>query len=422
MDPRLALRRHFGHPSFRPGQEPLVRAVLEGRDAVGLLPTGAGKSVTYLLPALMGRGPVLVVSPLVSLMADQEARARALGLRAAALHAGLPARERTRVTAAALAGEMDLLLVAPERLATRALEALLRPGRIGLLAVDEAHCVVHWGFDFRPDYLGLRGLGRRIGAPVLAVTATATPTVRRELERVLELRRPVRVATSFDRPNLYWASRRVRGPRDRWRALVAEVRRGGPGPAPGATLVYAPTRSRVEAVRHALARRGIGVEAYHAGLPPGERARVQARFLAGEVRVVVATNAFGMGVDKADVRAVVHWSPPASPEAWYQEAGRAGRDGEPARCVLLWDRGDLEIHRRMQRRSRRDVSQRRAARRRLRAVASMLGGRRCLRRRLLAYLGESAPPRRCGGCGPCAAAGGLRRAGLLLPTAGAADG
>jgi ATP-dependent DNA helicase RecQ len=401
MDPTAALRRHFGYPSFRPGQEALVRAVLAGRDALGLLPTGAGKSVTYLLPALMGRRPVLVVSPLVSLMTDQEERARALGLRAAALHSGLPSRERARVTAAALAGEMDLLLVAPERLSTRAMTPLLRPGRIGLLAVDEAHCVVHWGYDFRPDYLALAGLGGRLRAPVLAVTATATPAVRRTLERVLALRDPERVATSFDRPNLYWHAVRVCGERHRWERLLRETRAPAEDGRPGPTLVYAPTRARVEALRHALARRGVAAEAYHAGLPPEERARVQHRFLAGGVRVVVATNAFGMGVDKADVRAVIHWSPPASPEAWYQEAGRAGRDGAPARCVLLWDRGDLEVHRRMQRRSRRGREERRAARQRLTAVRRILRRRSCLRGALLAYLGEPEPPRSCGRCSRC---------------------
>lgn len=383
-----------------------MRAVLQRRDAVGLLPTGAGKSVTYLLPALMGHGPVLVVSPLVSLMTDQEARAREVGLRAAALHAGLPSAERRRIMASALAREMDLLLVAPERLDSAGFAPLLRPGSVGLVAVDEAHCVVHWGYDFRPHYLALAGVGERLEAPVLAVTATATPAVRRALERILALRDPVRVATSFDRPNLYWATSRVKGPRERWRRLVDEVRRGaevegGGVLAPGPALVYAPTRARVEAIRHGLARQGIGAEAYHAGLPGDERTRVQDRFLSGGVRVVVATNAFGMGVDKSDVRSVIHWSPPASPEAWYQEAGRAGRDGAPARCTLLWDRGDLELHRRMQRRTRRPRAQRRAARKRLRAVACMLRSRDCLRRRLLVYLGEAAVEGRCGGCSRC---------------------
>jgi ATP-dependent DNA helicase RecQ len=211
----------------------------------------------------------------------------------------------------------------------------------------------------------------------------------------------VRVSTSFDRPNLHWATVRVVGERERWRRLLHEVTAPVGGAAPGPTLVYAPTRARVEALRHALARRGVDADAYHAGLPASERSRVQDRFLSGGVRVVVATNAFGMGVDKADVRTVVHWSPPASPEAWYQEAGRAGRDGAPARCVLLWDRGDLDLHRRMQRRSQRGREERQAARRRLNAVRRILGRRGCLRAALLSYLGEPDPAPRCGRCSGC---------------------
>ena len=395
MDLHSTLRARFGFSEFRPGQEPLIRTVCAGRDAVGLLPTGAGKSVTYMLPALIGVRPVLVVSPLVSLMTDQEARARALGLRAAALHAGLDRSRREAVLRDFARGEVDLLLVAPERLGHASFAPLLRAGAVGLVAVDEAHCVVHWGFDFRPDYLALAGLGRRLGAPVLAVTATATPRVRADLERVLQLRDPVRVATSFNRPNLFWTAPAVQTDEQRWKHLRREVER------PGAMLVYAPTRARVEALRRALARLGIEAEAYHAGLGAVERARVQERFLAGHVDVVVATNAFGMGVDKADVRAVVHWSPPSSPEAWYQEAGRAGRDGQPARCVMLWQSADLRIHRRLQRRERRNWTQRWAAARRLQALFRMLGTRGCLRGAMLHYLGEENPPTGCVGCDRC---------------------
>ncbi|MBT8405060.1 MAG: RecQ family ATP-dependent DNA helicase [Gemmatimonadetes bacterium] len=413
-DLSAALHRHFGHSGFRPGQERLVRALLGGRDAVGLLPTGGGKSVTYLLPAAIRDDLTLVVSPLVSLMADQERRAREIGLPAAAVHGGMPAVARRNSLRAALEGRLRVLLVAPERLRSPGFAAVLESGRIGRIAVDEAHCVVQWGFDFRPAYLALAGIGVSVGCPVLAVTATATPSVRRTLEAVLGLRDPVRVQGSFDRPNLAWLARRVRNERARWLGVVAALERGGP------TLIYAPTRRTVEAIRKAVARRGVGAEAYHAGLAPAERSRVQDRFLAGEVRVVVATNAFGMGVDKADVRQVVHWSPPGSLEAWYQESGRAGRDGAPARAIVFWRPADLRLQARLGRapgrgRDGHDRPEdgprrpddgrarhwRRAARARLRHMARWLRTRRCRRARLLGYLGEPSPPPRCEGCDRC---------------------
>jgi ATP-dependent DNA helicase RecQ len=336
-----ALRRHFGHPGFRPGQEPLIRAVLEGRDAVGILPTGGGKSVLYLLPSAVREGLTLVVSPLVSLMSDQVSRAREAGLPAEALHQGIASDERRRILGRAERGELRVLLLAPERLETSAFRAVLPRLPIRLLAVDEAHCVVHWGFDFRPSYLSLAGLGRHLGVPVLAVTATATPAVRTTLESVLELRDPVRFVASFDRPNLSWAVHAVRDAPERWRRLLNLVRTS-PGPA----LVYAGTRRQVDALRVGLARRGLDAEAYHAGLPAEERERVQERFLGTGCGLVVATNAFGMGVDKPDVRRVIHWAAPGSLEAYYQEAGRAGRDGGPALCVVLRGPGDGDLHRR----------------------------------------------------------------------------
>lgn len=407
LDLEGALRRHFGHDAFRPGQERLIRATLTGRDAVGLLPTGGGKSVTYLLPAAVGEGITLVVSPLVSLMADQQRRGREAGLRTEALHAGVPAGERQAILARASRGEVDVLLLAPERLTTPALAPLLASGRVGRVAIDEAHCLIQWGFDFRPAYLAVAGIGRRLRCPVLAVTATATPEVREAIERVLELRDPVRVQRSFDRPNLDWRVQRVSGERARWEALVGLL--AWPGPA----LVYAPTRRSVEAVRAALARLGVGAEAYHAGLAPAERTRIQDRFIAGEVRLVVATNAFGMGVDKADVRQVIHWAPPGSIEAWYQEAGRAGRDGAPSRCTVLWHPDDLELQKRLAATSGGDRDGggladpggrrrwARARRRRLRALARFLRGRRCRRASVLEYLGEPDPPAACTACDRC---------------------
>jgi len=337
---RDELKRRFGHDDFRPGQESLIRAVLVGRDAIGLLPTGGGKSLTYLLPAARLPGVTLVVSPLVALMADQLERARAAGLRAEALAGRVARSEVDRVMADAKAGRLDLLLLAPERIAGP-LGRLLLELPVALLVVDEAHCVVQWGYDFRPDYLVLSGLGRTLGAPTLALTATATPPVRRELERLLELRNPERVIQSFDRPNLRWRRRRVGGATERWRTLLREVRA-----ATGPVLVYVTTRGDAERLAEGLIRAGLRARAYHAGRPPDERAEVQRELLGGRLDRVVCTNAFGMGVDKPDIRLVVHWKPPGSLEMYYQEAGRAGRDGLPSDVLLLWHPRDLDQLRR----------------------------------------------------------------------------
>jgi ATP-dependent DNA helicase RecQ len=341
MDALISLlRERFGHPGFRPGQEPLVRALLAGRDALGLLPTGGGKSLTYLLPALVLPRPLLVVSPLVALMADQLRRARAAGIRAEALAGPVPRGERERITRGAERGDVDLLFLAPERLRGPGGARLLRIRYAGLV-VDEAHCVVQWGFDFRPHYLVLAGLGPALGIPVLALTATATPALRKTLVRTLGLRVPVEVIQSFDRPNLAWEAVQVGDPAERWARLWEAVRA-----EPGAQIVYAGTRSGVERVASALRARGIAAAPYHAGFRREARMHVQEGFLEGEVRVMVATNAFGMGVDKPDIRLVTHWTPPASLEAYYQEAGRGGRDGDPARALVLWHPRDVALLRR----------------------------------------------------------------------------
>jgi len=340
VDPVAVLQRHFGYPGFRPGQEELVRAVLGGRDALGILPTGGGKSVCYQVPALMLPGLTLVVSPLISLMADQVRRAREAGLEAALLNSTQTAKERAAVLASARDGRLRLLLVAPERLETEAFRDALRGIRVSLVAVDEAHCIAEWGQDFRPSYRRIGTLRESVEAPLIALTATATPRVRDEIAASLRLGDPLRVVGSFDRPNLLWHVVPVRGDRFRGEVLFRLVRG-----ATGAVVVYAGTRRMVETLRDRLAALGLPVEAYHAGLLPGERARVQAAFMDGSRRVVVATNAFGMGVDKSDVRLVVHWQLPGTLEAYYQEAGRAGRDGAPALCVALMGKGDTALHR-----------------------------------------------------------------------------
>jgi len=337
---RTILAERFGYPDFRPGQSELIAAALGGRDALGVLPTGGGKSLCYQIPALALDRPVLVLSPLVSLMEDQARRADEAGIPAGVLNATRSASERERTLERARCGALRLLFVAPERLETEAFAAALPELRPGLVAVDEAHCISEWGHDFRPAYRRIAKLRGSVRAPFLALTATATPRVRDDIARVLELKEPARVVQSFDRPNLSWAVHRVRGHRDRVRAirrLVLDER--------GAALVYAGTRGGTERIRIQLARAGVRAAVYHAGLDGEVRAGVQDDFLADRVRVVVATNAFGMGVDKPDVRLVVHARLSATLESYYQEAGRAGRDGEPARCLALYHPDDQALPR-----------------------------------------------------------------------------
>ena len=346
---RRLLTERFGYPDFRAGQEPLVRAALEGRDALGVLPTGGGKSICYQLPALLLPGLTLVLSPLISLMEDQVRRAEEAGIRAAFLNSALDAPARRRVLADTARGRLQLLLVAPERLAVTAFREALARCPISLIAVDEAHCISEWGHDFRPHYRRIGLVRDWVDAPVMALTATATPRVREDITASLGLRRPERVIGSFDRPNLSWHV----VPADDHTAKVRRIRhliRTREGPA----IVYAPTRRTTDALRRSLAGLGIPVAAYHAGLVAEERSRVQREFMAGQIRVVVATCAFGMGVDKADVRTVIHYQLPGTIESYYQEAGRGGRDGAPAACVALHGKRDAGLLRSFVDRSRPD--------------------------------------------------------------------
>jgi len=334
-DPVATLRRHFGFKAFRPGQEDLVRAVLAGRDALGVLPTGGGKSVCYQIPALVLPGLTLVITPLVSLMEDQVMRARKIGLRAANLSSTQPASTRREIAGRARSGALDILFVSPERLEVDSFSEVLVAAEIGLLAVDEAHCISEWGHDFRPAYRRIGGLQRKLACPTLALTASATPEVRADILDSLALVDPLAVVRSFDRPNLSWVVVRGGSTHARADGIYRIVRR-----TTGSAIVYAPTRRVVETVRDHLAGRGVRSEAYHAGLPGAERSRVQSAFMEDRARVVVATNAFGMGIDKADVRAVLHVQLPSTLESYYQEAGRAGRDGEKALCFAFHAKRD----------------------------------------------------------------------------------
>jgi ATP-dependent DNA helicase RecQ len=345
MDPTAALRKHFGFDAFRPGQEEAVRAAIgpPARDVLVVMPTGAGKSLCYQLPALVRDDLTLVVSPLVSLMQDQvEALAAVAPGRVALVNAQRDGADNRAALERAAAGELRLLYVAPERFSSAPFLEAMKGTRIGLFVVDEAHCVSQWGHDFRPDYFRLADAARWLEAEaIIASTATATPQVARDIESRLGLRDPVRVATGFDRPNLSFAVIPCATTTAKHRHLVAALAEPGATPA----IVYSGTRAGAEKLAVKLSTSlDCGVGAYHAGLGREERAAVQRRFMDGELSVVVATNAFGMGIDKADVRTVCHESVPGSIEAYYQEAGRAGRDGRPARALLFAESRDKGLH------------------------------------------------------------------------------
>ena len=342
-DPNGALTEIFGFDHFRPGQQEAVEGALAGRDVLLVMPTGAGKSLCYQLPALLRNDLSIVVSPLVSLMLDQvESLERRVGGKVALINAQQDAATNREVMERAKSGELRLLYVAPERFASPGFLEALKAVEIGCFVVDEAHCVSQWGHDFRPDYFRLGDAARWLGADsIFASTATATPQVAREIAERLGLNDPVSVATGFDRPNLTFAVAPSKSASHARAQLAAALATPEARPA----IVYAGTRKQTAEVASNLSSDlGIKVVAYHAGLEREKRAKIQRSFMDGSVDVVVATNAFGMGVDKADVRTVVHVSVPQSIEAWYQEAGRVGRDGAPARALLLAQNKDKGLH------------------------------------------------------------------------------
>jgi ATP-dependent DNA helicase RecQ len=340
-DARAMLRQLWSYSDFRGGQAEVIEAVLRGRDVLAVLPTGAGKSAIYQTIAPLLRGTTLVVSPLIALMLDQVDDLEARGIPSAYINSSLTPAQAEATLSAAEVGHFKLLYVAPERFGSAAFRARLARLHVPLLVVDEAHCISEWGHDFRPAYARLGSYRTLLAdAPVLALTATATPEVRRDIVSVMGMRDPEVLVHGVDRPNLHWEVAFAPDPAAKMRILLATVR----AEMLGSIIVYTEYRSDAEQVAGWLRATGLRTAAYHAGLTAAERRRVQQGFMAGEVPLIAATSAFGMGIDKQEVRLVAHYAFPGTLESYYQEAGRAGRDGEPARCLLLHSPADRRTH------------------------------------------------------------------------------
>ncbi len=383
------LHRIFGFNDFRGVQGRVVDRVLAGQSALAVMPTGAGKSLTYQLPAVMLEGTCVIVSPLIALMHDQLRAAEAVGIRAATLTSVDQNRAETR--GRFLDGELDLLYIAPERASTGDFRELLERGRVALFAIDEAHCVSEWGHDFRPDYRLLRPLLDRFpGVPRLALTATADAHTRADILDQLGIPQDGLIVAGFDRPNIRYAI----SPRDNTTRQIADLIAETPGPG----IIYAQTRAGTEKLAEALAKTGRPTRAYHAGLDPEVRARNQADFVASEDMVICATVAFGMGIDKPDVRFVAHAGLPKSIEAYYQETGRAGRDGDPSVAHLFWGAEDFAKAR--QRVGEVEPQRQTGERQRLTALAGLVETTGCRRAVLLRHFGEQ-PGESCGNCDNC---------------------
>ena len=332
MSPQEVLQKYWGYGSFRPMQEEIIREALDGRDVLAILPTGGGKSVCFQVPALMKDGIALVITPLIALMKDQVQNLQARGIKAMAVHAGMSRREVDLALNNAAYGDFKFLYLSPERLHTDLFQSYLGVMNVSYIVVDEAHCISQWGYDFRPNYLEIGQIRKRVEAPVIALTATATPLVAQDIMARLNFRQPNLLQSGFERPNLSYIVRKTQDKIGQIRSVCEGV--------PGSGIVYVRSRTRTQEIAAGLNAAGISASFYHAGLGAQTRTDRQEDWKAGRTRVMVCTNAFGMGIDKADVRFVVHADVPDSPEAYFQEAGRAGRDGQESYAVLLWNGTD----------------------------------------------------------------------------------
>ncbi len=404
-DIHAALKQYYGYDSFRPGQQQAIEAVLSGRDALCVMPTGAGKSICYQLPAAILPGVTIVISPLISLMQDQVASLNQMGLRAAYLNSTLTPRQMEKAMDNACAGMYRLIYVAPERLDTPRMMQLIRCVSISLIAVDEAHCVSQWGHDFRPSYLQIRAFIEKLPMrpPIIALTATATDRVREDIVEQVGLKNPLRLTTGFDRANLYFAVERLEN-KQKIRYILEYIRahRQENG------IIYCSTRKAVEQVTEELLHAGISACRYHAGLSDEERKAAQEDFQYDRVQVLIATNAFGMGIDKSNVRYIIHYNMPMNIESYYQEAGRAGRDGAPGECILLYSAQDVVLCRLLLKRGLEESGidpqemekQMEIGSRQIAQMADYCTKDGCLREKLLNYFGDQAQSY-CGNCSAC---------------------
>ncbi len=403
MTPEQILKQYFGYDAFREGQADIISQILSGRDVLGIMPTGAGKSICYQVPAMLLNGLTIVISPLISLMHDQVRALLENGIPAAYLNSALDEDTYRQTLAAVFNGRIRILYAAPERLETESFLHIAQEVPIAMVTVDEAHCVSQWGQDFRPSYMKIMEFLQRLpNRPILsAFTATATKDVADDIVRILGLQEPYVITTGFDRKNLYFA---VEEPRDKFQALVRIIREheGEAG------IVYCLTRKTVEDVTEHLQENGIQASRYHAGLSDEERARNQEDFLYDRIQVIVATNAFGMGIDKSNVGFVVHYNMPKNIENYYQEAGRAGRDGSNADCILLYAPGDVRLNQFMIERSNDNdqldetmrIRLREKDQERLKQMTFYCTRHECLRHYILRYFGEKTQ-NYCGNCSAC---------------------